>query len=96
VLSFAPRLSQRLLDAVVRFDDPKVPIAETHRRVADEAVRLGLRRPSYERIRVLIHESRRLRRRRGPTTSSVLVDVALRARPPDAVLDHIAGVGVPD
>ncbi len=93
MLAFAPRLSPRLLDAVVRLDDPSVPIAETYRRIAAEAERLGLRRPSYERIRVLVHESRRLRRR-GPTTTSVLFDIALRARPPDAFLDHVSGVGV--
>jgi hypothetical protein len=96
VLRFAPRISHRLLDTVVRLDDPSVPIAETYRRVADEAARLGLHRPSYQRIRVLVHESRRLRRRRGPTTTSVLLDVALRSRPPDALLDHMSGVGVPE
>src|SRR4030095_11412006 len=31
-----------------------------------------------------------------PSTTSVLVDVALRVRPPEAVLDHISGVGVPE
>jgi molybdopterin biosynthesis enzyme len=96
VLSFAPRISHRLLDALVRLDDPTVPIAETYRRVAAEAVRSGLPRPSYQRIRVLVHESRRLRRRRGPTTAAVLLDVALRVRAPDAVLDHLSGVGVPE
>jgi hypothetical protein len=95
VPSFAPRISHQLLDAVVRLDDASVPIAETHRRVAAEATRLGLPRPSYQRIRELVHESRRLRRRRGPTATSVLLDVALRARPADALLDHMSGVGVP-
>ena len=33
---------------------------------------------------------------RGPTTASVLLDVAFRLRPPEAVLDHVSGVGVPD
>jgi hypothetical protein len=94
MLSFAPRISHRLVDAVVRLDDASVPIAETHRRVAAEATRLGLPRPSYQRIRELVHESRRFRRRRGPTTASVLLDVALRTRPPDALLEHMSGVGV--
>jgi hypothetical protein len=85
-----------VIDAVVRLDDTSVPIAETYRRVADEAVRLGLSRPSYQRIRVLVHETRRLRARRGPTTASVLLDIVLRARPPDALLDHVSGVGVPE
>jgi hypothetical protein len=94
MLVFAPRISPQLLDALVRLDDRRQPIAETCRRLGAEAERLGLRRPSYERIRELIHEARLLRQR-GPTTASVLVDVMTRARPPDAFLDHVSGVGVP-
>jgi hypothetical protein len=94
VLSFAPRISPRLLDALVRIDDGRQPIAEICRRVGAEADRLGLTRPSYERLRELVHESRRLRRR-GPSTASVVVDVMVRARPPDALLAHVSGVGVP-
>jgi hypothetical protein len=82
------------VEALVRLDDKRVPIAEVNRRVGEEAERLGLRRPSYQRIRELVHQSRRLRRSR-PTTTSVLVDVAFRVRPPEAVLDHLSGVGVP-
>ena len=96
MLAFAPRISHRLLEAIVRIDDESVPIAETYRRVADHADRLRLPRPSYQRVRVLVHEARRLRRRRGPSTASVLFDVAVRSRPPDAVLEHLSGVGVPD
>jgi hypothetical protein len=93
VPTIAPRISPRLINALVRFDDRAIPIAETNRRVGEEAARLGLPRPSYERIRELVHEARRIRR--GPTTSRVLLDVAFRARPPEAVVDHISGVGVP-
>jgi hypothetical protein len=89
----APRISPRLLDALVRVDNRSLPIAEVSRRVGAEADRLGLPRPSYERVRVLVHELRRLRR--GPSTASILVDVALRARPPAALIDHLAGIGVP-
>lgn len=91
--TFAPRISPRLLEALVRLDDPAVPLAEVSRRVGREAERLNLPRPSYQRIRVLVHESRRLRR--GPGTAAVLVDVALRARPTTAIVDHLSGVGVP-
>jgi hypothetical protein len=94
VTTFAPRISPRLLEALVRLDDKRVPIAEINRRLGAEAERLGLPRPSYQRVRVLVHQSRRLRRSR-PTTASVLVDVAFRVRPPIAVLDHLSGVGVP-
>ena len=92
MLTFAPTISPRLLEALVELDDRSVPIAEVSRRVGDEADRLGLTRPSYERIRVLVHESRRLRAR--PSTASILFDLATRARPPDAFLDHVAGVDV--
>jgi hypothetical protein len=92
VLPFAPRLSLRLIDAIVRLDDRMVPIAEVNRRVGNEAERLGLRRPSYQRVRVLVHELRRVRKQ--PTTATVLFEVAVRARPPEAFLDHVSGIGV--
>jgi hypothetical protein len=92
--TIAPRISPKLLEAIVRFDDRRTPIAETSRRVGREAERLGLPRPSYERIRELVHELRSIRR--GPSTASVLVDIAFRLRPPDALVDHLSGVGVPD
>jgi hypothetical protein len=94
MLAFAPWISPQLLDALVRLDDRRRPIAETCRQLGVEAEQLGLRRPSYERVRELVHESRLLRQR-GPTTASVLVDVMLRARPPEAILEHVSGVGVP-
>jgi hypothetical protein len=92
--AFAPRISPQLLEALVRLDDRSVPIAEVNRRVGEEAERLALRRPSYQRIRVLVHASRRIRPQ-SPSTASVLFEVAVRARPPGAVLDHLSGVGVP-
>jgi hypothetical protein len=92
--AFAPRISPQLLEALVRLDDRSVPIAEVNRRLGNEAEALALTRPSYQRIRVLVHASRRIRRN-SPTTASVLVEVAFRARPPSAVLDHLSGVGVP-
>jgi hypothetical protein len=94
VTTFAPRISPRLVEAIVRLDDRRVPIAEVNRRVGEEAERIGLRRPSYQRVRELVHQSRRIRSRR-PTTGSVLVDVAFRVRPPIAILDHLAGTDVP-
>ena len=89
----AARIPDRLYRKLVKLDDRAVPIAETYRRLAAEAERLGLTRPSYERIRVLVHESRR--RNRGPSTASVLLDVNFRLRPPEAILDHLSGTGVP-
>src|SRR5437899_13002777 len=92
MLRFAPRIPQRLLSALARLDDVQLPIAEVNRRLGAEAERLGLPRPSYQRIRVLIHQLRWLRR--GPTTAKVLWEVALRARPPEAIADHLSGIGV--
>src|SRR5262245_16023363 len=54
----APRYDQRLVDAITRFDDRRVPIAETCRRLADHAEALGLPRPSYVHLRRLIVEQR--------------------------------------
>jgi hypothetical protein len=81
------------LQALDQLDDQSVPIAETCRRLGAEADRLGLTRPSYQRIRELVHRSRSIRR--GPSTTSVLVDIAWRVRSPEALLDHASGVGVP-
>ena len=97
VLRFAPRISPLLLEALGRLDDPHVPIAETCRRLGSQAERLKLPRPCYERVRVLVHALRAARRRlrRGPSTASVLLDVAVRARPADALPDLMAGIPLP-
>ena len=92
MLSFSPRISYRLLEELVRLDDRKVPIAETNRRLGAEAARLGLPRPSYERVRELVHQHRRINR--GPSTLRVLTEVSLRARAPEELLQHLAGIGV--
>ena len=86
MLAFAPRIPQKLLEAIVRLDDPRLPIAEISRRVGRKAWELGLPKPSYQRVRELIHQARRLRRRRPPTTS-VLLDIAFGVRPPDHLVD---------
>ncbi len=90
---FAPRIAPKLLSELARLDDQRVPIAEVSRRTGAAADRLGVPRPSYQRVRELVHELRRARR--GPTTTEILADIALRARPPDALIDHVSGVGVP-
>jgi hypothetical protein len=80
----SPRIPQRLLDAIVRLDDGRAPIAEIIRLVGAEADRLGITRPSYERVRQLIHESRRLRRRRGPTIAQVFFEAGAGLRSLDS------------
>lgn len=84
VVLAAPRISPRLLEALTRLDDETVPIAEVSRRIGSEAERLGLPRPSYQRLRVLVHELRD-QRHPEPGYGEVLVDIALRNRPASAI-----------
>jgi hypothetical protein len=90
---FAPRIHPRLLAAIVKLDDRRVPIAEVNRRVGRQAWKLGLPKPSYQRVRELVHLARSIRR--GPSTARVLFDVALRVRPPEAIGQHLSTVGFP-
>ena len=83
----APRIDSRLVAACERLDDPALPIAETHRRVGALAGSLGLVRPSYEQVRVLVHDARR--RGRRPSAGDVLLDVAFRVKPPEALIDYL-------
>ena len=95
VLSFAPRLRPRLVAALVRLDDPRVSIAEVNRRLGEEAVRLGCRRPSYERVRVLVQELRRLRRRRARPGTSWVFELVFGLRPRLALVDRLGWIGLP-
>jgi hypothetical protein len=89
MLRSAPRISPRLVAAVDRLDDRRLPIAEVARRVCREAERLDLPRPSYQQIRVLVHESRALHA--GPSTAQMLTEVWLRARPVTDLYELDAG-----
>jgi len=89
VTAAAPRIGPTLLAAIERLDDTELPIAEVHRRVAALADHLGCSRPSYEQIRVLVHEHRT--RGLAPTAGQVLLDVFLRTRPPHALLELLDG-----
>lgn len=73
-----------------RADDGRRPIAEIWRRVGAEAERRGTLRPSYERVRTLVQARRA--RRPTVTTGQVVLDVVFRARPPDAIVKHLAGI----
>jgi len=85
----APRIDSRLVAALVRFDNPKLPIAETNRRVGRLAAELGLPKPSYQQVRVVVHDIRR--RKRGPGIGELLLDLALRTRSPEEILEILAG-----
>ncbi len=90
---FAPRISSRLLEALVRLDDRSLPIAELNRRLGAEADRLRLPRPSYQRIRVLLHTLRLIRRQKRPqpSTGQLLLEAWFRLRSPLDVIDHLYG-----
>jgi hypothetical protein len=64
----------------------RVPIAEINRRVGEAAGRMGLYRPSYERVRTLVHIARRLHRHAPAAVATVALDVAFRAKPPEAIV----------
>lgn len=59
-MRFASHFSPRLLDEVDRLSEQRIPIAEINRRVGKKAQRLGVTKPSYERVRQLVHEAREL------------------------------------
>lgn len=83
----APRITLRLLDAIERLSRRQAPIAEINRLVGAEASRMGLPRPSYEQVRVLVHTARRMRAATRPL-SSVAFDVVTRTAPQQALLDR--------
>jgi hypothetical protein len=78
MVTMAPRIRPQLIEAIVRLDDRRRPIAETYRRIGLEADRLGLIRPSYQRIRVLVHEVRNMRPRLSVTDVLRLVTMQVR------------------
>ena len=81
----APRIGATILAVIERLDDESVPIAEVHRRVAALASQLGYVRPRYQQTRVLVHEHRRTGL--APTADQILLEVALKTRPPQALLE---------
>jgi hypothetical protein len=70
-VQFAPRIDPRILRALSKLDDPDESIAESRRRLGEVARELGLPRPSYERVRQLVHLHRRSRSRPGSTRCSI-------------------------
>jgi hypothetical protein len=87
---FAPRISMRLRDEIDRLAARPYRASEICRTIGESAEEQGFRRPSYEQVRLLVVASRR--RPQRVSTGDVLLDVALRVRPPDAFLKHVSGV----
>jgi hypothetical protein len=92
MVTMAPRISGRLIEAILRFDDRSRPIAETNRRVGAEAERLGLTRPSYQRVRELVHQVRNLRPRWS--VSDLVRIVCMPLKGTDDAIERLAELGV--
>lgn len=75
VPAVSPRLDRRLREAAVRLDEPNQSMAETWRRVGRRAEELGLPRPGYDSIRVIVGDHRRVRRKLHELLEPVLSDV---------------------
>ena len=73
--------------ALGKLDDPTLPIAETCRRVGELAEDLGVIRPSYQQIRVLVHvERRRAEARRA--AHELAWDIYMGIRAPRALFEQ--------
>jgi hypothetical protein len=77
------------VNEIIRLSKSRLQAAEITRRVGAKAAEDRLPRPSYERVRTLVHEARL--RALEPSTADVLLDVAFRVRPPNAIGAHLAG-----
>ena len=86
-----PRIAQPLLEVLPRLDDGERPIAEVYRRLGVEADARGLTRPSYERVRVLVHELRAIDRRRhaGPSIAQMVWEVGAGSRAGPSLIDNM-------
>jgi hypothetical protein len=84
----APRVDSRLVAALRRLDDGELPVAELNRRLGSIAQALGLAQPSYQCVRLLVRKIRRCRE--VPGIGELLLDIALRNRPPEAILDYLS------
>ena len=92
-MDFAPRISRRIRAEIERLADGSQSAAEITRSVGSTAERLGMRRPSYEQVRALVREHRA--RPRFQSTTDLLLDVAFRVRPPEAIVTHLGGIRTP-
>jgi siroheme synthase (precorrin-2 oxidase/ferrochelatase) len=79
VTSVSPRVDRRLLEAAEALDDPTQPLAETWRKVCLAAEDLGVTRPGYDTIRMVVREHRHRRDERRRLLEPVVSD-AFRGR----------------
>jgi hypothetical protein len=86
---FAARLSPALFDLIERLAAQPISIAEVTRLVGAEAERAGITRPSYERVRELVHEARWLAEGH-PSVGRTFLEVATRTRSHTAYVELAA------
>ena len=84
-----PRIDERLVAALARLDDPTLPIAETNRPLGVVAEGLGLIRPSYQQVRIIVHELRS--QRRSTRLGETLLEIAYGMRTQEQILRVLAG-----
>lgn len=84
-----PRIDERLVGALARLDDPTLPIAETNRRLGVVAEGLGLIRPSYQQVRVIVHELRS--QKRSSRVGETLLEIAYGMRTQGQMLRVLEG-----
>jgi hypothetical protein len=84
-----PRIDERLVAAIVRLDDPTIPIAETSRRLGVVAEGLGLIRPSYQQVRVIVHQVRS--QKRSSRLGETLLEISYGMRTQEQILRVLTG-----
>jgi len=84
-----PRIDERLVAALAKLDDPTLPIAETNRRLGVIAESLGLIRPSYQQVRVIVHELRS--QKRSSRVGETLLQIAYGMRTQEQMLRVFMG-----
>ena len=84
-----PRIDERLVAALAKLDDPTLPIAETNRRLGVVAEGLGLMRPSYQQVRVIVHELRS--QKRSSRVGETLLQIAYGMRTQEQMLRVFMG-----
>ena len=84
-----PRIDERLVAAIARLDDPTLPIAETNRQLGVVAEGLGLVRPSYQQVRVIVHQLRS--QKRSSRLGETLLQVAYGMRTQGQILRVLEG-----
>jgi hypothetical protein len=93
----AAQIEGPLLAELERLAREPEAIAEINRELGRRAAALGLVKPSYARVRQLVHDLRAAAASSGdddPSWGRLLLEVDLRHRSPLAIIDKLDGVPV--